>query len=482
MKNIKVNIIKYALVLGISLTGFTMQSCSSELDINNDPNNPVDVPLSTLLSASEVNLGYTVGGEANRMPGAVMQYQAGHRNQPFDYAIYNITSASTDGLWTNMYDTLMDLKTLQNKGEASGDKVYVGISQILQAYTFSVTTDIFGDIPFTEALNGVGNITPAYDSQETIYPALITLIEEGIANVKSGEGAFKPTTDDFLYGGNTAKWEMFGNSLKLRLLNHLSKVDPSKAATFLATNPSLIEVAANNAKVPFYTTATNSNPIYQFDVLSGRKDNAVASTIVNKMKDLGDPRVSVYFKPIVNNGAGLQGEIIGNVPGDGEDDSGENMFSRIGSAYASANSPVVLMSAAEVNFIKAEIYQRAGSAALAKTAYDTAITQDFEALGLSSSVAAYLANTDVVYDGTLEGIIEQKWITMYQAPYEAWVDWRRTGFPTLSAPNLNRTSGVIPRRLPYPQIEINVNGTSLSNGPGIPVPFENMKTKMWWDQ
>lgn len=71
---------------------------------------------------------------------------------------------------------------------------------------------------------------------------------------------------------------------------------------------------------------------------------------------------------------------------------------------------------------------------------------------------------------------------MFQAPYEAWVDWRRTGFPVLKAASPNRTSNVIPRRLPYPQIEINVNGASLQAGPGIPVPFESMKSKVWWDQ
>lgn len=480
MKVIKLNILKYALLLGVvTATGFTMQSCTSELDINVDPNNPAEVPLRTLLTASQVGLGYAIGGEGTRMPASIVQYYAGHRGQPLDYATYNIAPASTDGTWTYLYNVAMDFNEIEKKGTASGDLVYVGVAQILKAYTFSVLTDLFGDVPYSEALQGRNNITPKYDTQETIYADLIVQIDKGIANVKSGQGTLAPSTDDVIYSGDVAKWERFANSLKLRIYNHLSKRNSGKAAEFLATNPSLIEVSGNDARVTFGTTNANANPIYQFDELSGRKDQAVASTIVDKMKSLNDPRVDVYFKPIVNGA--LAGQIVGNTPGGSEDDSGESKYSRVGSAYASINSPVVLMSAAEVNFIKSEVYFRAGNTSDSQTAYETAITQDFTALGLSSSAATYLAQTDVAYDGTLKRIIEQKWITMYQAPYEAWVDWRRTGYPELKLPAVVRTSNFTPRRLPYPQVEINVNGVNLAAGPGIPVVFTGMATRMWWD-
>ncbi len=484
MKSFKQKIIKIAFLGGVLISSLTISSCSSELDINEDPNNPSpsDVPLRTVLSAAEVNLGYTLGGEGTRMPANIMQHYAGHRNQPYDYSIYNITSSSTDGLWTNLYDVLMDLKVIEKQGTISNDKIYVGISQILQAYTFSVATDIFGDIPYTEALQGSSNITPKYDTQESIYPKLIEIINAGIVNLESDQGANKPSTDDFIYGGNKTKWIKFGNSLKLRLYNHLSKKQPNAAYDFLATNPQLIDDFSSNAKVPFYMAASNSNPIYQFDILSGRKDNAVSSTIVEKMKNLSDPRVDVYFTKVANNDAGYKGQIRGNIPGDGVDDSGENLYSRVGSAYASADSPVILLSAAEVDFIKAEIYKRAGNDKDAKTYYEAAIKQDFNSLGLSASAATYLANGSVAYNNTLQRIMEQKWITMFQNSSESWVDWRRTGFPNLTLPLINRTGGVIPRRLPYPQIEISVNSASLSAGPGIPAPFENMKIKMWWDQ
>ena len=478
MKKIRNNISKYAVLLALTATPLVITSCRQELDINVDPNNPSQASLSGLLSGSQVGFAFALGGEGTRMPAAVVQHYAGHRNQSLRYAQYRITSSDTDGTWTALYNTLMDMKELENKATASGNQAYLGVSKILQAHAFSVTTDLFGDIPFSKALQGRANITPVYDKQEDIYPALITMIDEGLAALSAGT---ETISGDIVYGGNVTKWKKYGNSLKLRLLNHLSSRQPNAAANFLATNPDLIDISSENAKVLFGSVASNANPIYQFDVLSGRKDQAVASTIVDKMKALSDPRVSVYFNPVANNNSGLQGQYLGNAPGNDTDDSGENEYSRVGSAYASIKAPVVLMSAAEVNFIKAEVYYRASNAASAQAAYQAAITQDFAALGLSSSVGAYLANVNVAYDGTLQRIMEQKWITMFQASYESWVDWRRTGFPVLTPAASNATSNVIPRNLPYPDVEINSNRANLVAGPGIPIPYTGLSNRVWWD-
>jgi hypothetical protein len=196
------------------------------------------------------------------------------------------------------------------------------------------------------------------------------------------------------------------------------------------------------------------------------------------MKALADPRIPVFFNP-VKNGT-LAGQYLGNTPGNDDDDSGEGKYSRIGSAYASSTSPVMLMSAAEVYFIIAEVRLREGKNAEAATAYETAITRDFEYLGVSGA-AAYLAKPEVAFNNTLQRLIEQKWITMFQAPYEAWTDWRRTGFPVLTPAAVNRTNNIIPRRLTYPQLEINLNRSSLEAGPGVPVPYESLKQRVWWD-
>lgn len=450
------------------------------LDVNVDPNNPKDVPVQTLLTSAQVNLAYTIGGNVNRITGSVVQHYAGHRGQPWDYARYSITSASTDNLWSSLYaGVLMDLKEIKNKANQENNAIYAGISDILTAYTYSVLTDIYGDIPFSETLQGVAGLKPKYDKQSDIYPALISLIEQGIASVKTNSGT-NPAAADVMYQGNIDKWERFGNSLKLRLLNHLEKVKKGTTAAFLKQNPRLIESNAQTAKVGFGTTASNANPIYQFDVLSGRKDMAVASTIVDYMKSKNDPRVSVFFKKITNNGEGLQGQIYGNPPGGDNDDSGESKYSRVGSAYASINSPVYLLSASEVEFIKAEVYLNLSDNVSAEVAYKKAITLDMENVGVSNADAMEFIKHSVAFDGTLEQVMTQKWVTMFQAPFESWVDWRRTGFPVLNVAQNNRTSE-IPRKIVLPQTELNLNTSSVEAGPGMPVPFEGLLQRVWWD-
>ena len=469
----------YLMALGFVVI---LASCKKTLDINNDPNSFTDVPVNTILPAAEVNLAYALGGDASRISGNIVQYYGGHRNQPLDYGQYNITPATTDNFWTNMYSVVLtNLKSVAEKSRVEGDSIYVGVSQILTAYTFGTLTDLYGDIPFTEALQTTTDVTPAYDKQENIYPAIIGLIEKGIANIKSGTGT-GPADDDVIYAGDITNWEKFANSLKLRYLNHLSKRQPTAASDFLAQNPVLITDNSENAGVVFGEDAANANPIYQFDILSGRKDNAVCNTLVDKMIALTDPRVPVYFYPVKNDNNGFAGQYRGNDPGGDDDDSGESLFSREGDAYASSTSPVMLMTAAEVQFIIAEIQFRNSNAAAAQTAYETAIANDFDALGLSADYAAYIANAGVAFNNTLDRIMEQKWITMFQAPFESWVDWRRTGVPTLIIPVVNRTGGVVPRKLPYPQLELNLNAQSIEAGPGLPDSFNELKKHVWWDE
>lgn len=469
-------IIRSLLLAGLVTIG---SSCEDSLNINTDPNAFTDVPLRTILPSAQVSLAYAVGGDASRYAGSIVQYYGGHRGQPLEYAQYIFNPSTTDTFWDRMYTAVLtQLQAVINKADENGDKIYVGISQISTAHTLSILTDTYGDIPYTEALKSTEIVTPAYDKQEAIYTALINLLNQGITNVKSGAGT-KPGTDDLIYAGDVAKWEKFANSLKLRLYNHLSKVQPNAAAEFLATNPALISTNAETAQLKFGANASNANPIYQFDVLSGRKDQAVASTIVDKMKSLSDPRIPVYFHGIANGSKA--GQYIGNTPGGNDDDSGETKFSRIGSFYASSTSPVVFLSAAEVQFLTAEISFRKGDFTTSETAFNQAIKNDFSALGVSG-VDAYLATTAVKYNKSLDRIMEQKWITMYQAPYESWVDWRRTNIPKLAKPEVDFNGGVTPRRLPYPQLELNLNRKSIEAGPGLLSSAETMKSRVWWDK
>lgn len=473
--NIKpIGICLIALVVSVS-------SCKKGLDINESPNEPTDVPLRTILPAAEADLAYTLGGSINRISGSFVQLYAGHRNQPLEYGQYDITPSTTDYIWGSMYaGVLADLSSISTTAASDGNTVYLGVSQILTAYTYSILTDSYGDIPFSSAIAGVANVNPSYDKQQAIYSGLQDLLTQGIANVKADQGSQKPGSDDFIFAGDVTKWEKFANSLKLRLYNHLSKVNSAAAITFLNTSPVLMTSNNDNAAFKFGTTASTSNPIYQFDVISGRNDNAVAATLVDKMKSSEDPRIPLFFYAIPSGP--LAGQYVGNAPGRDDDDSKGLKFSRVGAAYGATDAPVIFLSYAEQNFTVAEIQQRAGNSAAAGIAYNNAIDADFSYLGVSTAATtAYKARPEIIFNSTLQQIMEQKWVTMFQGPYESWTDWRRTGFPVLTPAATNRTNGVIPRRYSYPQLEINLNGQALINGPGIPVPYKTILTGVWWD-
>ncbi|MEQ8244079.1 SusD/RagB family nutrient-binding outer membrane lipoprotein [Fulvivirga sp.] len=493
---------KYKLLL-IALL-LTATACEDNfLEINKDPNNPTDVPVSVLLPAIEARLAYSYGGaEYATQPAHFVHYYAGHRNQHLRFDQWDIQLPDNNNYWNTIYaGVLQDIQEMETRALASESFTYVGIGKVLRALSFAMLTDGFGDIPYEEALKVSEVITPAYDTQESIYPKLIAMLDDAILDL--GKPSFQvPGSDDYIYGGSTTSWIKFANSLKLRLLNRISKQDASAAINFLNTNPSLIANNSEGAEVAFVATATQENPMYQLDNLSGFQDNALSAQFLDRLTNLNDPRIPHFFEPITNGGGRA-----GKASGLDDDDSGRGKYSRIGAVFAAADAPVPFITFAEVQFIIAEVQFRAGNTGAAQTAYETAVAADLERVSnvaggkreinlltasnrganlptiSATEISDYLAQPEVAYNGTLARIMEQKYISNFVNPAEAWYDWRRTGLPAnFTIPSTNFTVGVRPRKLPYPQNEINFNSGSLSAGPGIPVKDVTLLNRVWWDQ
>jgi hypothetical protein len=492
----------FALLIVILLISI---SCNSFLDdVNTDPNNPTDVPVTVLLPAIEVRLAFSYGGQHGRIPAHFVGYYSGHRNQQLRYDQWDIQLADPNNLWNSLYaGVLQDIKEMELRAEASGDNAYVGIGRILSAYTWAMITDNWGDVPFEESLRIDEIVAPGYDLQEDIYPQIITLIDSGIVDL-SQDSPLVPAGDDFIYGGDLSLWVKFANSLKLRLLNRLSKRDPNAAFAFLNSGPDLISSNAENAEHPFLSASTNENPIYQFDNLSGFQDGALSNFFFQFLESRNDPRIPYFFEPVIN--APNAGMRLGKQRGLDDDDSGRGKYSRIGAAYAAADAPVPFMTYAQVEFLRAEILLRAGNSGEAQLAYENAVRADLrnvsantagkreinlvtatdrgETLGeiSESDIEAYLAQSEVSWDGSLQRIMEQKYIANFGAPAEGWHDWKRTGFPVLNTPIVTFTNGVVPRKLPLPLNEINFNNDNLEAGPGAPVKDVSLVEPAWWDE
>ncbi|MEK7224521.1 MAG: SusD/RagB family nutrient-binding outer membrane lipoprotein, partial [Bacteroidota bacterium] len=212
-------------------------SCKKFFDINKDPNRLPDsnAPLAQLLTSAQVNLGFEGGSDMFRYTTEIMQMMSGLASQPnqtFEYYRYNITGSDQNNVWSsNNATTLSDLELIIKQGGASPH--YTGVAKILKAFEYAKMVDVWGDVPYTQAQQLTGNTQPAYDDDASIYPKLIQLLTEAVTELNATSSVLTPGTNSVIYtnGGNfttaRAQWIKLANTLRLRLLLHYSKVNPT---------------------------------------------------------------------------------------------------------------------------------------------------------------------------------------------------------------------------------------------------------------
>ncbi|HVN57666.1 MAG TPA: SusD/RagB family nutrient-binding outer membrane lipoprotein [Bacteroidales bacterium] len=437
-------------------------SCKKWIDpsMNVDPNNPTDVSMAQLLAPVEANLAFEVGGELARYTCDWMQHITGLQSQAADNDIYTISEADVDGAWSyNLYTPgMIDTKILMDKAAETGSPYYEGVAKILMAYHLGVATDMWGDVPYSDALKGVTNVLkPKYDTQQEIYASIFTLLDDAISDFGMASSVFSPGDEDLIYGGDLSKWEKTAYALKARYSMHLEKRNGSTAySDALAAIANSYTSNNDDFKFVFGSALNNSNPIYRSEQDRAGYYSACA-TFENMLSSTGDPRQPVYF-----TGA------VGSIPGQPNASA-----SSIGPGYASATSPVYLISYAEIKFIEAEArYMLNNADPLAVTAYNDGLKASLQREGVFGDGTWFNANLITSGTITLEKIIDQKYLSSF-LQIETWTDWRRTGYPVLSLATGAVTSQ-IPRRLPYPQSERLYNTENMPAGLTI-------TDRVWWD-
>ncbi|MGA9637946.1 SusD/RagB family nutrient-binding outer membrane lipoprotein [Flavobacterium sp.] len=208
-------------ILILLLSSIVLISCNDYLDVDTDKDNPTIAPLNYLLTNTQTNLNEVTNFQKNSGDIlAVYTHQMTSRNEEDQYGTkQNNPVVAND--WNNIYLTFTDLETLIKQGKESNDFIYVGIAQLEKAYLMSIAVDLWGDIPYSEAIQlKDGIITPKFDDQKEIYATILQLIELGKTNIKTNKG-LKPKLDDLIYGGKTEKWIRFANTFKLKLYNQI---------------------------------------------------------------------------------------------------------------------------------------------------------------------------------------------------------------------------------------------------------------------
>lgn len=461
--------------------------CSDFGDTNINTNNPSTPSTAGLLTGALRSVGTInaqVGpGGANIVPAMYVQqfgdviYIEDSKYKTINFN-YNVWYA---GPLINLQH-IIELNTHENtkiNASAFGSNAnQIAVARILKAYFFQWITDRWGDIPYSEALKGDANFTPAFDKQEAIYTDLFK--EWKAATTQFDEG--KAVQGDILLGGNVAKWKKFANSLRLIAALRLSKVNPElgKKELQAALADGVMTSANDNVQYQFLSDSNNENPLYTNYVVSNRKDYALSDVFVNYLKKVSDPRLP--FLAAKN----ISGEYVGVSYAVGGAKAQD--LSLIGPILSRQNSAVNVMTYAQVLFAQAEAAALGWTTDNAKTLYESAVEaslQQWMGTGYSeTALKTYLAQPEVVYsaNAAIEKISTQRWIALFFQGTEAWSEWRRTGFPTLKPATTTLNGGSeIPRRLAYPVTESNLNKANYeavlqSQGK------DNHYTRVWWDK
>ncbi len=420
--------------------------------------------------------------------------------------------------WSSFYASSgMDAQLLYDIGVANNNPSYQAVALILKSYLVSVLTDEFGDVPYSQAFLGSADdaiLSPAYDTQASIYVALLANLEE--ANTLLNDGA--AIGGDILFGGNLLKWKKFANSLRLRLLMRQSdRVNPTTEMTAIFGNPAtypVISSNSDNAALIYLGAAPNNNPINENR--KTRDDHRVSNTIIDYLyTDAPSPdyRVVVYAE-LADNSHDWVGMPNGMLSADAGAYLGNGLAetSKIGEYFTRANAPGMLMSYAELLFIKAEAVARdfiPGDDVDAAAAYQAGIKASWDQYQADGTFADALEiwrstfvswgmTTENIYDygwtdfvdwgGTyaydpangLEQIATQKWIAMFDQGAQAAFEWRRTGYPVLTPAVDGDNGGKIPVRAYYPSDEAARNPTNLAAAVAAQ-GADNLNTRVWWD-
>jgi len=441
----------YILVAAITMT-FTLNSCDLA-ETNLDPTRLSDVSLSLILPTAISQTAYNQSALQARMPGIVMQHYIGFDAQQVAYTDYVITRNEFNNYWrTGLYaGALKDCDVIINKATDEGQIHYEAIAKVLMAYNYGMATCMFGDIPFSEALQGLDNLTPSYDSQQAVYAGIMQLLDEAITLLGQDGPAGGPGGDDLIYGGDAASWAATAHALKARFYIHTSKRDGSAYANALTEVGMAFSSLAGQPGFAYDVAQQAANPIALFGI--GRPNTLnIDGRFADLMDATSDPRKDYYME---FNGA----DWVFHNPSNSQ-------------LHWAQNAAVIpLISFVELEFIRAEALQATGAAeAEVQAALESGIIASMEQLGIDS--AAYGAY--VAAQADLSGLSDsEKWQRIIEEAYsayygfsmlEVWNNYRRTGWPAITpSPNgsngLN-PSGVIPQRWPYPTSEEVTNNAS----------------------
>lgn len=413
-------------------------------------------------------------------------------------------ATSISSSWRNIYlYALPNINTITKKAKASDSNHFLGIGQVLTAINLGLATDSWDAIPYLDASSGIEDLTPSFDSQESIYSNINSLLDEAITNLtEENQSAFSPSNGDIVYKGDIQKWIKLAYTLKARYTMHLSEVNnsaPNDALTYLEKG-----MNSNSDDFQIFFDEKNINPWYSREVRNpetGNSHDKIGDQLISYMDGSIypfqsasisiDPRISVYADNQDGSGTPYRGYLTGGNGLSSDGESGNTDFADNG-YYTSVSSPIAIITYSEALFIKAEAAFLAnggtttstGTTSEGYTAYLDAITANMDKLGVSSG--NYINDGSINVGETnlmLNNIMKEKYIANFLNP-ETFVDFRRYDFSEdvfkgLTLPE-NTADSEFPNewlvRAQYPSSEETRNPENVNANKKAPTE------PVWWDQ
>lgn len=517
-------LIKPLKIWGLTALVFLASGCEKNfLDINVDPNNPAHVTPGQLLTSGEVNMvnSFGIGNPGLSTPASILVHQTVQRGSVDAYNVsgedYQIQTA-----WQNLYSgALEDFKGIIDEATAKGDLPYAGVAKILTAYTYSIMVDLWGDIPFSEALQGAEVQFPHYDDDAAIYPQLLAMIDSGLADLASDGNA--PGGDDVIYGGDLDKWRKFAKTLKLKMYNQLRLVDDvSDEVNALLAEGDLME-DDGDFELQYGTSVSpdDRNPAFVVEYTSGNRLSYISpyfyeimtnqSDLNNVLDGIVDPRVPYYwFNQLTADDSpqnpteyyvpaegflsiwfasqgvnqGFQQDrsqtVLGLYPMGGRYDDGEGgEVNTSGEISGPGDVAQRLLPYFSSLYIQAELaLEEPGVTGDPRALFEDAMRASFDKVNSiadaagaplisNANINAYVGAVLTKYDaagqaGRLELIMTEKWIASFGFAIDSYTDYRRTGYPVMYDPNSDPlpytvTSRGYPVSLAYNSLSLNLN-------------------------
>ncbi|WP_010230136.1 SusD/RagB family nutrient-binding outer membrane lipoprotein [Gillisia marina] len=417
-------------ILLTAIFSFAMLISCDYDDVNQDPTRPggESVELVAIVPAMQTQTHRNIDAVLGRYAGIIMQQWQGFDAQQLQYTSYVIGENDTDNPWDfGLYTgSMRDAADIIERATNSGALNTRGVAKIYMAINLGIATNVWGDVPYSEAFLGKENLSPKYDDQEEIYGVLQTLLSGAIEDLNAEDPA---GIQGDLIGGSNDQWIAAAHSLKARF--YMQQTSVNSNAPQLALDELDMAVSSNSAQLNFQfeNTQNGGHPLALFGFQ--RPNTMIIDGFFSDLM-MDDPRMDKYMFEEEGNFFFF-------------DSSNPNLF------WAQLDSPNPVISYSETKFLEAEALERTGGDGT--EALQAAVRANMAYLGVSSAaIDTYIAGLG---EANIETIILEKYKAMYgQSPMQVWNDYRRTGFPNITpnenGVNGNNPSGIVPRRLLYP--------------------------------